>query len=382
MNNNNDSNKKRDRGEFNSDLNDKGLNKALVVKDNDQLIGNKLTTTQTKTSIQLPRQVISIPKFTFDAVIKNPLSFGHEAFKEKEIASGPGTKWHKFSNIAFSGDKQKNETPKDQMENYIKETGLQAIQTKQDWGLGKSVMYRSRRGSIGGFSDLEGGGIQGWRMHALPTSEAFSNGSSSEKEFLETFRSRAEVMTKPAVNTKNNPQTVNTILSDVGKVGFDKESGKFQLLESTHAMGVSGKGLDNSKSDSPKELYLPSIEVAKIDGKKGTPSQTYHSEPLSLTLHNQYRKVKMDKDSDLVGMFASFPNQVCFQCGRTFEEKSGDRSVISGVPGVEFGGQKPGEIFNKKRENTVIRATPMESLVDDKTNTRELSSLYAYHKTK
>ena len=101
---------------------------------------------------------------------------------------------------------------------------------------------------------------------------------------------------------------------------------------------------------------------------------------MSLTLHNQYRSVKMDRDSELVGMFASFPNQVCFQCGRMFEEKTGDRSVISGIPGVEFGGQKPGEIFNDKRKNTVIRATPMKSLIDDKQNVSELRSLYACHK--
>jgi hypothetical protein len=372
---NNSDNKKRDRGEFNSDLNDHGLNKTVVSRDNNQLVGKKITPPPS-----FPKQTISTPKFTFNATIKNPLSFEHEAFGEKEILSGQGVKWHKFSSITFSGDKEKNETPKEQLSNYIGNTGLKPIKTQQDWGLGSSVMYRSRRGSIGGFSELEGGDVKGWRMHSLPTSEAFSSEPSSEKAFLKTFESRAEVMTKPSVNTKNKPQTVNTILSDVGKVGFDKHSGEFQFRESTFAMGVSGKGLDNKKSDNPKELYLPSIEVAKLDDKKGTPSQTYHSEPMSLTLHNQYRSVKMDRDSELVGMFASFPNQVCFQCGRMFEEKTGDRSVISGIPGVEFGGQKPGEIFNDKRKNTVIRATPMKSLIDDKQNVSELRSLYAYHK--
>jgi hypothetical protein len=371
--NGNDS-KKRDRSEFKSDLKEQG-NKAQVLQKNDEQVGRKITTTPS-----LPKQVIRTPTSTFSATIKNPLSFGHEAFEEKAIESGQGVKWHRFSNITFSGDKEKNETPQEQLSSYIEKTGFKSIRTRQDWGLGSSVMYRSRRGSIGGFSELDSGRIQGWRMHSLPTSEAFSSDPSSKGEFVDAFNSRAEVMTKPSLNTRNKPQTVNTILSDVGKVRFDEKSRNFEFSESTYAMGVSGKGLDNKNSDSPKELYLPSIEVAKLDGKKGTPSQTYHSEPMSLTLHNQYRSVKMDRDSELVGMFASFPNQVCFQCGRTFEEKTGDRSVISGVPGVEFGGQKPGPVFNEKRKNTVIRAKPMESLIDSGKNVSELRSLYAYHK--
>jgi hypothetical protein len=47
---------------------------------------------------------------------------------------------------------------------------------------------------------------------------------------------------------------------------------------------------------------------------------------------------------------------------------------------VEFGGQKPGPVFNEKRKNTVIRAKPMESLIDSGKNVSELRSLYAYHK--
>ncbi|MFD0726572.1 hypothetical protein [Lysobacter brunescens] len=371
---NSDDSKKRKRSEFKSDLKEEG-NKSQVLQKNDERVGKKISTTPS-----LPKQVIRTPTSTFNATIKNPLSFGHEAFEEKAIESGQGVKWHKFSNITFSGDEEKSETPREQLDSYIEKTGLKPIKTKQDWGLGSSVMYRSRRGSIGGFSDLDNGGIQGWRMHSLPTSEAFSSDPSSKSEFVDAFNSRAEVMTKPSVNTRDKPQTVNTILSDVGKVRFDEKSRNFQFTESTYAMGVSGKGLDNKKSDSPQRLYLPSIEVAKMDGKKGTPSQTYHSEPMSLTLHNQYRSVKMDRDSELVGMFASFPNQVCFQCGRVFEKKTGDRSVISGVPGVEFGGQKPGPVFNEKRKNTVIRAKPMESLIDSEKNVTELRSLYAYHK--
>lgn len=372
--NSNDNNNKRKRNDSNSDLNDKGGSKALVVRNDNQLVGNKITLPS------LPKQVLSTPKFTFKAIIRNPLSFGHEDFKGKKIESGQGVKWHKFSNITFFGDKEKNETPKGQLKAYIEKTGLKPIETKQDWGLGSSVMYRSRRGSIGGFSELDNGRIQGWRMHSLPTSETLSSGPSNENEFIQKFKSRAEVMTKPSVNTKDKPQTVNTILSDVGKVRFDKESKSFQFSESTYAMGVSGKGLDKKKSDAPEKLYLPSIEVAKMDGKKGTASQTFHSEPMSLTLHNQYRSVKMENDKQIVGMFASFPNQVCFQCGRMFEEKTGDYSVISGVPGVEFGGQKSGAVFNEKRESTVIRAKTMESLINSEKNVSELRNLYKYHK--
>jgi hypothetical protein len=368
-------NKKREREEFNSDLNDKGGSKALVVRNNNQLVGNKITLPPL-----LTQQGIITPELTLNATIRNSLSFGHQAFKGKKIESGQGVKWHKFSNITFSGDKEEIETPKEQLKTYIEKTGLKPIQTRQDWGLGNSVMYRSRRGSISGFSELDNGGIQGWRMHSLPTSETLSSGPSSDDEFVKTFESHAKIMTTPSVNTKNKPQTVNTILSDVGKVRFDEKSRSFQFTESTYAMGVSGKGLDKNKSDQSVKFYLPSIEVAKMDGKKGVESQTYHSEPMSLTLHNQYRSVKMEGDKQLVGMFASFPNQVCFDCGRMFEEKTGDFSVISGVPGREFKGQKPGEIFNEVRKNTVIRATPMKELIDSKENVSELRNLYKYHK--
>lgn len=372
---NSNDNNKRKRNDSNSDLNDKGGSKALVVRNDNQLVGNKITLPEL-----LLKQVLSTPKFTFKAIIRKPLSFGHEAFKGKKIESGPGVKWHKFSNITFSGDKEENETPKEQLKTYIEKTGLKPIQTKQDWGLGSSVMYMSRRGSISGFSELDNGGIQGWRMHSLPTSETLSSGPLSDDEFVKTFESRAEIMTQSSVNTKNTPQKVNAILSDVGKVRFDEESKSFQFTESTYAMGVSGSGLDKSLSDESEKFYLPSIEVVKMDGKKGTASQTYHSEPMALTLHNQYRKVEMENDKQIVGMFASFPNQVCYDCGRMFEKKTGDDSVISGVPGNKFQGQKPGEIFNEVRKNTVYRATPMKELIDSKENVSELRNLYKYHK--
>lgn len=295
------------------------------------------------------------------------------------MESGRGLKWHDLSNLHFSTGEG--------AEAYRRETGLVPIDTTQNWGDGSTplpdgTMYRSRRASISGFVALPGGEVKGWRLHSLPTTEALRDTAvKSGSDFSESFAASAQRLGTHARNTRGKVQPVNAILSDVTRIRFNPASQSFEALESTHAMGVSGQGL-HARHDLPQRqsLFAPGIEVARSDGKKGMPSMTYHSEPMAMTLHDRHRATSIHEDSGLVGMFASFPNQVCFNCGRMFHERSGRDSVFSGTPGIPFGGQRPGAGFNEASRSTVVRATPMSELGGDSSHDQELTKLYEHHR--
>ena len=333
------------------------------------------------------------PSYHPYARAKSPLKFSHEAFSGKTMDAGAGLKFHEFSNISF--DATTHVDPKASRDTYVKDTGLTPIPTTQDWGipsppvvpgngavapLEEPKMYRSRRGSIAGLAPMPDGSVRGWRLHSLPTSESLRDKTvKSSSDFKDIFDTRAELLTKSAVNSKNKEQSVNAVLSDVGKVRYDSTKDAFDLTDVTHAMGVSGKGMDNKASSSPQDIYAPSIEVAKKDGKSGSAAQTYHSEPMAITLHNGSRTAKLENESGVVGIFASFPNQVCFQCGRMFQEKVGKNAVVTGVPGRPFGGQKEGDTFSPITGTTVTRAAPMTQLRTDTINAAEVGHIYDYH---
>lgn len=308
------------------------------------------------------------------AQTKRSLAFPHEAFKKQHIESGPGLKYHQFSNVSFS--------TKSEQDDYITKTGLTRITTTtQDWGTGQpTTMHRSRRGSLVGLSPMGDGSIKGWRLHSLPTSEALAENPLDQSAFSQAYQEHAKPLTQSTVNSKGNVQSINTVLSDFAKVRFNTTTNAFEVYDATHSQGVSGKGLDNKQSSKPETLYEPSIQVAKADNKSGTPAQTYHSEPMAMTLHDSHRTTVLEKETSMLGMFASFPNQVCFQCGRTFEERSGKNAVVSGTPGVHFGGQHEGEVFNKTTGTTVFRAAPFTDLQGDPANKKEVGSIYDYHK--
>ncbi len=328
-----------------------------------------------KTSHQ-PSATVATP------LAKPTLTFGHGDFSPHKMESGGGLKWHELSNIGFTGGTGSGSD----FEAYRKETGLEPLKTNQNWNdtggkLPDGTMYRSRRGSLSGFVEMPGGDVKGWRLHSLPTSEALRESSvQNSTDFGNAFATSARRLSTHAVNTRGTKQTVNTILSDITKIRHDPGSDKFVASEPTHAMGVSGQGLAISHDPAERrEFYKPSIDVAKQDGKKGTPEQTFHSEPMAMTLHNQHRSTETRQDSGLVGMFASFPNQVCFNCGRMFEENIGAKAVFSGTPGVPFGGQKPGDKFDQGSGSTVFRATPMSELSGMPANTAEVGKLFEYH---
>lgn len=304
----------------------------------------------------------------------------HEAFQSpsRELVSGQGLKFHAFSNLTLA-DASDRDT-------YIKETGLEQTKTSQNWGaLPASRLYRSRRGSISGFTTLQSGEVEAWRLHSLPTSEALKDaGVKDEKDFASVYKKRADLLDQPWVNSKGTPQTANSVLSDIGKVGFDPQTEKFVFGEVTHASGLSGVALSESKA-TKRALYQPSIATAKkLSGdpsKEPRPESTFHSEPAALTLHNQHRTTKVQNDSGLVGAFASFPNQVCKQCGETFHAFGGEDSYISGEPGRPFGGQKVGEGLFSGKGATVFRATPARELTDpaNTTNKPEVESIFKRH---
>ncbi|RUL78797.1 hypothetical protein [Dyella choica] len=310
----------------------------------------------------------------------------HDAFSSKKVASGHGLKYHEFSSKLFGKSADSDE--------YMRVTGLTQMQTKQTWDGASSdgTMYRSRRGSIAGLRENEDGSVSMWRLHSLPTSEALKGvDSKTPDDFLKTYNERAGLLTKKTLDSKGNDTPVNTVVSDFIKVKFDPKKRAFEAAESTHALGVSGAGRAKNKdkeadAKDAKLLYAPSIDVARensAEKKEPRPEQTYHSEPMAITLHNSHRDRPMVDDSNLVGIVASFPNQVCKQCGVTFSKQIGKYSVISGVPGVEFGGQKAGPTYDGNTHTTVYRATPTQILLsgsEKAANESEVKAVYLKHK--
>jgi hypothetical protein len=311
---------------------------------------------------------------------KRGWSQAHEEFQtaDRELTSGTGLKFHSFSNLTLGDNTEKDA--------YIKATGLQQTTTTQTWGSQPAArLYRSRRGSISGFTTLQSGEVQGWRLHSLPTSEALKNASINDAPTFEAhYKQRAALIDKPWTNSAGKDTTANSVLSDIGKVGFNTGTTKFTLDDVTHAKGVSGIALSEPSAIADKRvLYQPSIATAKKrdPSKEPRPEATFHSEPAALTLHNKHRTTKVQDDSGLVGAFASFPNQVCKQCGETFHAFGGEGSYITGEPGRPFGGQKVGEGSFAGKGAAVFRATPARELLhsSNTTNKPEVESIFKYH---
>lgn len=345
----------------------------------------------TTSSVLGKRKARSLSPEPHAAQAKSTLTFSHEAFAGKSMDSGlaPGTpRFHAFSNIAFPAketfpDGAVRRAPS-LVADYRSDTGLTPLSSKQDWDAVPSpstdtnTMHRSRRGSIVGLSNMPDGSVKGWRLHSLPTTEALRDASAS-KPFVTAFDESAKRLYTPAINSKGTEQTINTVLSDVGKVRYDHGTARFAWIDGTYAMGVSAKGLDKSASGSPSTLYAPSEKSAKRRGKKSNPAQNHHSEPMAVTLHDTHRHTPMAQDTGLVATFASFPNQVCFHCGEMFKDNLGSHSALTGVPGRPFGGQHPGETTTKSG-SSIVRAQPMTELVADKGHHAELAKIFSYHK--
>lgn len=327
------------------------------------------------------RQRISVP---LQGTHKHPSPHFGEA-----IESGVGRKYHGFNSLVLPN--------REAAEQYLSSTGLTADSGVDIPNAGRARF--SRRGSIGAASELDDGSFAVWRLSSVPTSEALKQEDTAEA--LSTYDAEAEQLTQRVTNSRGTPQTVNSVLSDFGKVvPSDGGDSPFQWQQGTFAQGVSGDGLAKRKAlkltaPQKREQYGPSWDVMGQRGLKANSSQASHSEPMAMTQHNQVREGEglppIDQDRNMVGIMTSGPNQVCAQCGPMLSAKGARNSVISGAPGIPFGGQKPGVVSPdsvldkggaKIGQATVFRASPASVLLSTqkKENTAEVSAIHGYHK--
>lgn len=303
---------------------------------------------------------------------------------------GDGNRYHKLLTKHFDSAADFNK--------YQTDTGLtEDTGVKQSWGTSNSQhqVLRSRRGSLGGAVQNNNGSIESWRMSSFATSEALdhANVDSAEHRYLEAA---SELASKPT-NTKGTQLTPNAVLSDFGKVSynaFGTSGNMFQLTQATNAMGMSGAGLDSKTSISDKHtVFAPSEDTMTDRGKTPTSSLAFHSEPMAVTLHNLQRQNHglgtLEQESEMVGIMESFPNQICAQCGPMLSQRVGTNSVVSGNPGVPFGGQKEGKIdpasvLNESRtaqlgKATVFRAAPIKEFGANDTNLQQVRAIHGEH---
>jgi hypothetical protein len=313
------------------------------------------------------------PKWTFPP---------QEMHGRSTLEHGTGSKYHQFSTETFSPEKAND---------YMAQTGLnEDTGVTQNWGgATNGNVYRSRRGSIGGFAPAGAGeNVAMWRLSSYATTRALGQPTASSDT---AYRSAADALQSKAENSAQTATSANTVLSDFGQVHFDPSAKGFKLFRATHAQGVSGVGLTGAVSNETKEhYYQPSMSSIGSDGVGVRPEQAYHSEPMAITFHNQVRAAAYDLPSlgdteNMVGIMESFPNQVCKPCGRMLSREVGPRGYVSGNPGVDFGGQHSGALGASDVSGgkaTVHKTQPMEHLSKDVSNLSEVRAIHTYHGAK
>jgi hypothetical protein len=299
-----------------------------------------------------------------------------DSFKP-EVQHGSGSiQYHAFSTGTFSSPVE--------AANYTAATGLEDTGVRQNWGATQGNLFRSRRGSIAGLTPLADGKVAAWRWSSYATSRALAvaNDPNNTKDPLKVYEDTATDVGSKALNSRNNPISPNAVLSDAGKVRLDPFTNTFGLEDPSYAQGLSGAAVDNSRSSTPADLFAPTINAAISAGKKPTPSYTYHSEGMALTFHAHDRGQDLSSESDLNLMVTSIPNQVCVNCGRALQQNTGPRAFVSGMPGKEFGGQKPGPIApSVSGGSTVYRSDTTTHLLTDPGNAPELGAVIGSHRT-
>ncbi|MCP5141743.1 MAG: hypothetical protein H6926_09065 [Chromatiales bacterium] len=311
----------------------------------------------------------SVPKITLNTNRTYALD---DLIDDDAPVSGQGAHWHEFSTIRFDS--------KAQARKYREATGLDTkTNVRQDWGQGTSGrLYRSRRGSISGsVTDPKDGSVSMFRFSSFATSKALRQGGDSD-DFVDSYTQAMQKMATRAKKSNNSNDSINAVASDIGKVAF--ADGEFQLTRATHASGFSGKGLGKMSKSDKESVFHHSIETAEALGNTPTPAQTYHSEPMALALHEQERGSRLRDEPDLIAMVTSIPNQVCRNCGNTFIKAMGENSFVSGMPGLPFGGQKPGIESNPQLgRGTTSKTPPASELRTMARNLREIEQIHAYH---
>ncbi|WP_159665832.1 hypothetical protein [Andreprevotia sp. IGB-42] len=319
-------------------------------------------------------QASTSSQHSVNELVRPTLTFQHPMLQLRPD-TGPGLQYHHLSTQQFSDVHAFQE--------YEKSTGLTVPSgVTRDWSGNNAptAVTLSRRGSISGHTMRNDGGIDAFRFHSLPTSEAMATHDGDLSHFMGSYEQSANTIISKATNSAGNKETVNAVLADHVRMDYEPDKG-FVPSRVTHGSGFSGKAIHSSHNDDALPLYQPSVDQLKRDGKSVTPSQAFHSEPMMTSLDNQYRSQQgwpeLHDDRSMFSMVTSAPNQVCFNCGRMLHHETPQDSVTSGMPGVPFGGQKPGAMpISDKRNSTVVRATPLSELVKSPTNTSEVGALF------
>ncbi|WNO11623.1 hypothetical protein [Teredinibacter sp. KSP-S5-2] len=306
------------------------------------------------------------------AVKKRTVKIADAAFGP-EMEHGTGqVKYHRFSSMSFKDEKA--------YQKYATDTGLEVTDVQQNWGPVSGDLRRSRRGSISGMVELPNGSVSAFRWSSRATTIGLD--AQDQKGNPETaYANAGRDISTSAKNSKDKPISPNAVLADMGHVVLDPNSGVFGLEDAAYAQGISATALDKRRSSSVQSLYGKGIQTALDFGNKPTAAQTYHSEPMSVAFLEQDLGHALIDDSDRSMMVTSIPNQVCFNCGRMYQQNTGPRSHTSGMPGKEFGGQKPGQMDIEQPDGpAVFRANPTSEILASQQNTDEVRHIFDYHK--
>ena len=307
---------------------------------------------------------------------KPSLTFSHSVFNNADsLGSGVGNRFHTFSSMHFASQQHADD--------YNQKTGVVTDSGVQQ---GNTQLKLSRRGSIIGMKPNSDGSVDAFRFSSHPTSRALQQDTGNA---LMEYQHAAQELQTRAVNTKDKDQTVNTVVSDFGQATFNASQGQFTLQNSTFATGMSGFGLHSHTTKASKDnLFEPSISSMQDRGKTPTSSSAYHSEPMAITFHDQQRTQlglpSLRQSSGMIGIMESYVNQICAQCGPMLSQRVGSNSLVSGIPGNPFGGQKeglikPSDVEGSGGQATVYRTSPISEFGSSQQNLDEVSAIHQYH---
>lgn len=296
---------------------------------------------------------------------RNAVRVQHSAFNtnDRELVSGQGAKWHRFSTFKFASEAERKEYELRTGGNI--DTGVSDVSSPGAVASGATVIA-TRRGSL-----LGGHGAYAWRMSSLPTSVA-AGVDGDEDEQLAAYEKTLGEMAARATNTRNTMLSTNAVLADAGKPVFDPASKTFQWQQAVHAQGISATGLDKDPSSDPEALYAPGINSLKghLDNPSVTTVDTMakHSEPMAGAIVDQVRAgmglTNMASESGNHMMLTSLPYRGCNNCARTLNSMMGPNHVASIMGGQFFGGESNGLFDEESPNGAVLRSHTANQLLD------------------
>ena len=296
---------------------------------------------------------------------QNAVRVQHSAFNanDRELVSGQGAKWHRFSTFKFASKAKREEYELRTGGNI--DTGVSDVSSPGAVASGATVMA-TRRGSLMGGHDK-----YAWRMSSHPTSVAAGVDGGEDKQ-LDTYKIELGKMAARATNTRNTKLSTIAVLADAGKPVFDPASKTYQWQQAVHAQGISATGLDKALSSDPEALYAPGIKSLKghLDNPPVTTVDTMakHSEPMAGAIVDQVRAgmglPNMASQSGNHMMLTSVPYRGCNNCARTLNSMMGPNHVASIMGGQFFGGESNGLFDEESPNGAVLRSHTANQLLD------------------